>query len=706
MSTTKWALVGVALALAGSPPGAAAQVLAGSEFRVNVVTTGAQQRPSIAVRAGGDFVVVFESYGADGSYNTVLGRRFDATGAALGGEFQVNTTTTDNQFSPSVAADAKGNFVVVWTGPDQNVYGVFGQRFDAAGGRRGAEFQVNTYTTGTQGFAGRSAPFVASAADGRFVVAWASNPGTDGSGLSVQARRYDAQGVAAGAEFRVNTYTTADQVVSSLSMAADGTFMVGFSSMGEDGSGEAAVARRFDALGGPIGGEFVVSDTTAGGQYAPIVNMANDHGFVVDFAQNDTDHFGLRGRRFDPAANPLGAEFQVNSQDAGFQYGYASGRDAADDFIIGWSDMDNVFVRRFLADGTPRDTEFQVNTYTPAGQAQTRLGSDDVGNVVVTWSSFSQDGSGQGVFAQRLGGLRPAALSVDTAGNRVWEPGEAIDVRPTWRNLNGAAQTVGSTLTALSGPAGATYVLTDGTGSYGTIANNASTPCADCYAVSVDDPSPRPVQHWDATALESITPDQQGQKKRWRLHIGGSFADVPSTGPFYRFVETLLHAGVTGGCGGADYCPGTATTRDQMSVFVLIAKEGAGFLPPACTTPIFGDVPASSPFCRFIEELSRRGVVSGCGSNRYCPADPVTREQMAVFVLRTLDPALRPPVCTTPLFDDVPAGSPFCRWIEELARRGVVTGCGGGNYCPSAAVTREQMGVFITATFGLTLYGP
>ena len=79
---------------------------------------------------------------------------------------------------------------------------------------------------------------------------------------------------------------------------------------------------------------------------------------------------------------------------------------------------------------------------------------------------------------------------------------------------------------------------------------------------------------------------------------------------------------------------------------------------------------------------------------------------MAVFVLRTLDPALVPPACATPIYDDVPASSPFCRWIEELTRRNVITGCGNGNYCPAAAVTREQMGVFIGATFGLTLYGP
>jgi len=79
---------------------------------------------------------------------------------------------------------------------------------------------------------------------------------------------------------------------------------------------------------------------------------------------------------------------------------------------------------------------------------------------------------------------------------------------------------------------------------------------------------------------------------------------------------------------------------------------------------------------------------------------------MAVFLLRTLDPALTPPACTVPLFADVPASSPFCRWVEELARRGITSGCGGGNYCPTQPVTREQMAVFLTTTFGLTLYGP
>ena len=144
-----------------------------------------------------------------------------------------------------------------------------------------------------------------------------------------------------------------------------------------------------------------------------------------------------------------------------------------------------------------------------------------------------------------------------------------------------------------------------------------------------------------------------------------------------------------------------------MAVFVLVSKEAPGYSPPACArAEMFTDVPETSPFCKWIEELATRGVVTGCGPNLYCPTNPATREQMAVFVLRTLDGTLNPPDCVPPnLFADVPETSPFCKWIEELASRGVVTGCGGGNYCPTATVTREQMSVFLAVTFGLTLYG-
>jgi len=301
--------------------------------------------------------------------------------------------------------------------------------------------------------------------------------------------------------------------------------------------------------------------------------------------------------------------------------------------------------------------------------------------------------------------VAPVSLAVDTAGNQVLDPNETALVAPTWRNTSAVSiPSMTGGLSNFAGPAGATYSIVDNSAVYGSIAPLTNATCTDCYAVSAT-AATRPVTHWDTTVLETVSVGPT--TKTWTLHVGQSFTDVPASNPFYKFIETLLHKNVTGGCTATTYCPSASTTREQMAVFVLVAKEPAGFNPPACVagSERFTDVPASSGFCKWVEELARRGVVGGCTATTYCPSAPATREQMSVFVLRTLDPALNPPACGTPMFADVPASSPFCKWIEELARRGVVTGCGGGNYCPTAPVTREQMAVFLSVTFGLTLYG-
>jgi hypothetical protein len=298
----------------------------------------------------------------------------------------------------------------------------------------------------------------------------------------------------------------------------------------------------------------------------------------------------------------------------------------------------------------------------------------------------------------------PVSLRVDAAGNGVLEPGETAVLAPTWRNTSAAAMAVTGVASSFTGPAGPAYVIADATADYGTIEPGGTATCGDdCYSLRIT-ATGRPATHWDATVVETVAPT--GTAKTWRLHVGASFTDTPPSSPYYPFIETILHENVTAGCTANAYCPADSTTREQMAVFVLAAREPSGYLPPPCgATPMFADVPVSSPFCRWVEELAHRGVVSGCGGGNYCPASAATREQMAVFVLRTLDPALDPPSCGAPVFADVPASSPFCRWIEELVRRGVVSGCGGGNYCPADAVSREQMAVFLAVTFGLTLYG-
>jgi hypothetical protein len=302
--------------------------------------------------------------------------------------------------------------------------------------------------------------------------------------------------------------------------------------------------------------------------------------------------------------------------------------------------------------------------------------------------------------------VAPMAMAVDAAGDRVLQPNEgAVAVAPTWKNFSTTPiSSLTGSLAGFTGPAGATYAISDAGASYGALAAGASAGCgSNCFAVSIT-ASGRPATHWDTTAVEQVSTSSMATT--WTLHVGNSFTDVPPSNGYYRFVETLLHNNVTAGCSATTYCPTTSTTRQQMAVFVLVAKHGVGYKPPLCSTPMFADVPASSPYCRWIEEAARRGAVSGCGGGNYCPSSLLTREVMSQFVLRILDPALNPPACTTPPFSDVPTSSPYCRWITELVNRGVVSGCGGGKYCPLSPVTRGQMAVFISVAFGLTLYGP
>ncbi|HEX2224524.1 MAG TPA: S-layer homology domain-containing protein [Thermoanaerobaculia bacterium] len=180
------------------------------------------------------------------------------------------------------------------------------------------------------------------------------------------------------------------------------------------------------------------------------------------------------------------------------------------------------------------------------------------------------------------------------------------------------------------------------------------------------------------------------------------FSDVPAASPFRRFVEALFNSGISGGCGNGAFCPTALVTREQMAVLLLRAAQGAAFQPSACGAPIFNDVPCSNPFAPWINELAVRGISGGCGGGSYCPGGPVTREQMAVFLLLAAEGSgFSPPACASPAFADVPCSSPFAPWVNELAARGITGGCGGGNFCPQGSVTREQMAVFLSTAFSL-----
>ena len=180
------------------------------------------------------------------------------------------------------------------------------------------------------------------------------------------------------------------------------------------------------------------------------------------------------------------------------------------------------------------------------------------------------------------------------------------------------------------------------------------------------------------------------------------FSDVPQDNIFHDDVETVFRAGITAGCGGGAFCVASSVTRAQMAVFLLKSEHGASYVPPACSG-IFEDVPCPSQFADWIEQLSAEGITAGCGGDNYCPDNPVRRDQMAVFLLKTSHGSgFVPPTCTG-VFEDVVCPGPFTDWIEQLYDEGITGGCSTTPllYCPGSSNTRGQMATFLVRTFGL-----
>ena len=628
-----------------------------------------------ALRGGGLATVVLGATGA-------TARTFDGLGDPSG---VVVTLAAQQEVGRARVAARDDGFVAVWNAQA----GVRGQMFSAAGARVGPEIAIAG--------SGHS-PEVVGTEDGGFVATWV----TFEDGIPVlYVRRVSAAGVG-GSAFRVSTAAGPYFPFSHPpARAADGSMLVAWYT-GVPGAG--ILARRLAADGSPLGPELVVSPDER--DHPGGVAAATDGSWLVVRVHDRA----LIGRRYDALGAPFGPELQIAAAMAGPLGVVAT---AGDTFTVAWyDDEDIVRIRTIGADGSPRGPASRV-AYSP--RPGTPVSSDTAGGFALCWVAYDATSKTDYLGGRRYAALAPAPSVADpeatafSNGNGVLEPFERAAFRPAWRNYESAAHPAftGEAL-AFQGPGGPLYSIYDSSASYG--AADDVTSCSatgDCYELGVVSGRPRPSPHWDATLDERLS---TGQLQRWRVHVGESFLDVPVDSPYYRFTETLLHQGVTAGCrtdvyGHLDFCPSDAVTREQITSFVLVALEGPGYRPlPIPIPPPFTDVPLSNPYFSFILELVRRGVVSGCAPGAFCPSRDVTRAEAAVIVLRTLDPELAPPACGTPVFQDVPASSPFCPWVEELARRGVVGGCAPGFFCPDGSLTRQQMAVVLTQAFGLTLY--
>ncbi len=600
----------------------------GPEFQVNTYTTGGRYNNSVAADSAGNFVVVWQSEGQDGSGYGVFGQRFNSSGAKVGPEFQVNTYTTGFQVVPSVAADTAGNFVVVWqsSGQDGSDYGVFGQRFNSSGAKTGPEFQINTYTTGFQDL-----PSVAADSAGNFIVVWTSDA-QDGSGSGVFGQRFNSSGAKAGPEFQVNTYTTSDQdsfSSSSISSDSAGNFVVVWRSSGQDGSNYGVFGQRLDRVGNRVGSEFQINTYTTLSQRFPSV-ASDGRGFVVAWTSDaqDGSGTGIFGRRQNLLAQPMA----VDAHSSAATSSDANGMLEPGEQVLVEPAWGNVSVGSILLTGS-------LSSFTgPAGGIYLiNDTSAGYGFIPVRGIHDCNDGSANACYAVTMGGTRPATHwdgivqeDLSTGGSQFWtlHIGDSFSDVPRTELFYNKIETIfHAGITAGCSPT--KYCPGDAVGR-----DQMSIFIAKGIAGSGDGvPS-------SGTALSAS----------YACSPGGNslFLDVSPTDAFCKHVHYIAAQNVTLGCAVLMYCPGGAVTRDAMASFIakaIVAPQGGAGVPvtfsqsgrsyscdPASPDLHFTDVPVTNPFCKHIHFLWAKGIVSGCSATMYCPGLPVSRDAMAKFI--------------------------------------------------------------------------
>lgn len=506
----------------------------GSEFLVNTATASSQDQPVVTALDNGGFVVVWRDLSGQGdsSSSGIKAQIYDGSGAAVGGEMLVNATTFNSQDQPTVTATKDGGFAVAWRdnsnlSTDASGFGIKARIFDAQGARLGGEFQVNGIVTNNQ-----EMPAIVALASGALVVSWTDYSGQSGdldggikariltpvtdvisnltlsnqvisetaventSVASLQAtgsinavysyqimddstggaftiigdklvvrdslsldyeasssatltiRASDTFGnsfdkvfnlditdsanekrFAGGTEFLANTAIAGTQQQGAIASLSDGRYVLIWSdgsAQGADASSYGIKGQLVNANGVRIGGEFLVNSATLNSQDNPVVSALPSGGFVVSWVDSslqggDASVSSIKAQLFNAAGQAIGGEILVNSATANAQRTPSVATLSSGGFVISWADASlqggdasgtSVKAQMFDANGNRVGTEFLVNSFTTNVQDTPVVASLQNGGFVVSWHDTSQQGSDASKDSVK-------AQIYDASGNRV-----------------------------------------------------------------------------------------------------------------------------------------------------------------------------------------------------------------------------------------------------------------------------------------------
>jgi hypothetical protein len=363
---------------------------------VNTFTTEFQGEPAVAGDADGDYVVAWSSYKQEGSSNFgVYAQRYAADGTPRGGEFRVDASPTLYNREATVAMDADGDFVVAWEqfNAAGNGANIMARRYGADGVAKGPQFKVNSATGNFH-----RGPSVAMRDTGEFIVTW-RGPGPDQA--DIYFRRFDANGAALSGDVLANADTTGIQIDPDVAVNSSGAFVITWMRPGPNRTDHIA-ARMFDPTGRPVGGEFFVTTPQQDNATSPAVGMGEAGDFVIAWGGLGIEGNGIFVRTYKPNGQVKGPAFMALNDAHQTSWGDVAVADDGSFFVVG--DTNFIRGRLYNAAGGPQTPELVLSTTDTAGRAAVTL--TDRGRIVTAWHGQGpgevQPEDVEGVYARRF----------------------------------------------------------------------------------------------------------------------------------------------------------------------------------------------------------------------------------------------------------------------------------------------------------------